>query len=101
MRKHRTRNLVPQFRDSGFSPAGCPGMTLVDGGVDQIPQQVADIFALAGALHHEHREQVLGGVDEEERAGHAAPEELTERARERRDASVSTDSEAEAKAMTG
>ena len=57
----------------------------------EIAQQVADLGALAGALHHEHGEQVFGRVDEEERAGHAAPEELADRSRERRDAGGGAD----------
>ena len=64
--------------------------------VNQIPQQVADVFALAGSLHHEHGEQVLGGIDEEERAGHAAPEELPSRAEERSHAGVGPDGKSQA-----
>src|ERR1700712_1187103 len=44
--------------------------------VHQIPQHGADVLALARALHHEHREQVLLRIDPEERSGHAAPEEV-------------------------
>src|SRR5262252_8533475 len=51
-------------------------------------QEVADILALARPLHHEYREQVLLRIDPEEGAGHAAPEKLADRARERRDARV-------------
>ena len=62
--------------------------------LDRIKEIVtASSFNGATALK-EHREQLLLGIDEEERAGHAAPDELAERARERRDAAVSTDSEA-------
>src|SRR5262249_24738692 len=91
----------PRLSDASLRAASRPGHeTLLDGRVHQIPQQVADIFALAGALHHEHGEQVLGRIDEEERAGHAAPEKLPERAREGRNAAVGADREAETKTMT-
>src|SRR6266436_9558158 len=69
-------------------------------GVDQVSQHRADIFALAWALHHEHREHVFGGIDPEERSGHPAPEELTGRSRERRHALMVADGEAEAEAVT-
>src|SRR5712672_2730821 len=69
--------------------------------VDQVPQHRAEILALPGALHHEHAEQLFGGIDEEERSGHSAPEELTARSRERRHAFVGANGEAEPKAVTG
>src|SRR6188768_1426087 len=91
----------PRLSDASLRAASRPGHeTSLHRGVDQTPQQVADIFALAGALHHEHREQVFRRIDEEERAGHAAPEELAERARERRDPAMGADGEAEAKTVT-
>ena len=62
---------------------------------------IPDIFALTGALHHEHREQVFRGIDEEERTGHPAPEELTDGARERRHARIGAHGEAESKTVTG
>src|SRR6266404_999862 len=40
-------------------------------------------------------------IDPEERSGHPAPEELTERSRERRHALMGADGEAEAEAVTG
>src|SRR5215472_9263547 len=64
-------------------------------------QEVADILALARPLHHEYREQVLLRIDPEEGAGHAAPEKLADRARERRDARVRAHGEAEAEPVPG
>src|SRR3984957_15232445 len=69
--------------------------------IDQPPQQRADVFALAGALHHEHDEHVFHRIDKEERAGHSAPVELTDRAGERRHALIGADRKAEAEAVTG
>src|SRR6202043_329974 len=69
--------------------------------VHQAAQHGTDIGALAGTLHHEHREQVLLRIDPEECSGHAAPEEITERSRERRDARMGSYREAETETMTG
>src|SRR6202040_2755299 len=69
--------------------------------VHQAPQLIADIAALAGALHHEYGEHLFNRIDPEERAGHSAPEELTDRARERRDTGLGADREAETKTMAG
>src|SRR5207253_1917860 len=69
--------------------------------IHQAAHQRAEIFALAGALHHEHREHVFRWIDPEERSGHPAPEELTERSRERRHALMGADGEAEPEAVTG
>src|ERR1700675_4442957 len=85
----RTRNLMRQLPDSGFSPAGCPGMTTspsLHRRVDEVAQERADVFALARTLHHEHREHVFGRIDPEEGSGHPVPEDLTGRARETRHA---------------
>src|SRR3954452_3670822 len=54
--------------------------------VHQAPHLIAQIHALPRSLRHEHREQFFRWVDPEERAGHAAPEELPDRSRKRRHA---------------
>src|SRR5439155_11244201 len=81
----------------------CAGMTAesLHRSSDQVAQHDADILALARALHHEHREQILLRVDPEERSGHPAPEELAERTRERRHAVMGADREAETKSVAG
>src|SRR5258707_9148326 len=69
--------------------------------IHQVPQHRADGFALAGALHHEHGEQIFRWIDPEERPGHAAPEELADRAHEMRNARLGAHGEAEAETMAG
>src|ERR1700733_6506784 len=69
--------------------------------VHEVAQQRAEIFALTGALRHQHRKQLLLRIDPEERSGHSAPEELAERTRERCDALLGAYGEAEAEAMAG
>src|ERR1700722_3833900 len=69
--------------------------------VDQIAHQGAGIFALAGALRHEHREQFLLGIDPEEGSAHPAPEELPDRAWEWRDALLGSHRKAQPKTVAG
>src|SRR5205807_9250327 len=69
--------------------------------IHQVAHQRAGVLALAGALHHEDRKEVFLRVDPEERAGHAAPEELAGRAWEWRDAGLGAHRKAEAEAMAG
>src|SRR6185437_16800045 len=81
-----------------------PGMTAsrsLHRRVHAIAQEVAEILALAGSLHHEDRHQILLRVDPEEGAGHPAPEELSDRARERRNAGLRADREAKTEPMAG
>src|SRR3982074_1904328 len=59
------------------------------------------MLALAGALRHEDGEQLFFRIDPEERAAAAAPEELADRARERRHAVMGADRKAKAKTMAG
>src|SRR5229473_5561417 len=68
--------------------------------INQAAQQRAEIFALAGALRHEHGKQLFFRIDPEEGSGHPAPEELTDRARERRHALIGPHCEAKTKAVT-
>src|SRR6266852_388936 len=69
--------------------------------VNQVSHQRAEIFALARALHHEHREHVFSRIDPEEGSGQSAPEELAERSWKRRHALMGADREAETEAVTG
>src|ERR1700754_1325789 len=78
---------------------GMTGSSL-DRCVHQIAHHRAGVDALVRALRHEHGKQVLLRVDPEEGAGHAAPEELADRAEEGGDAGLSADAKAETEAVT-
>src|SRR5579871_329117 len=73
----------------------------LDRRVHQIAHQRAGIDALSRRLRHEDGEQIFFRIDPEEGAAHAAPEELADRTRKRRDAFARADAEAETKAVAG
>ena len=67
----------------------------------RLRNQGAEIFALAGSLRHEDGKQIFLRINPEEGPGHAAPEELTDRACERCHALLGAHRKAEAKAVAG
>src|SRR6185437_8294298 len=69
--------------------------------VHQAANQGAEIFALAGPLRHEDGKQTFLRIDPEEGPGHAAPEELTDRACKRCHALLGAHRKAEAKTVAG
>src|SRR5215475_12151407 len=98
MAARRLVDVLSSLRTQGVRP---DDSKLVDRRVNKSARERAEIFALAGSLRHEHREQVLRRIDPEEGAGPAAPEKLADRARERRHAGLRAHGETEAEAVAG
>ena len=67
--------------------------------VHQSAQQGAEVFALTGALRHEHGEQLFLWIDPEERSGDPAPEALADRTREWRHARLGSDRKTQTEAV--
>src|ERR1700733_13099743 len=69
-------------------------------GVRQTAHQRAELLALAGPLRHEDGKQLFLRIDPEEGSSHPAPEELADRARERRHPLLGSHRKAETEAVT-
>src|SRR6476469_5701641 len=89
-----------RFRVRAYARPGMTSSFSLHRRVHQGAQQRAEIFALAGALGHEHGKQVFPRIDPEERSADPAPEVLADRARERRHALMGAHRKAKPKAVT-
>src|SRR5258705_11007872 len=95
-----SRGDCARFRVRAYARPGMTSKLSLHRRVHQAAQLRAEIFALAGPLRHEHGKQLFLRIDPEEGPAHPAPEELTDRARERRHAFHRSHREAKAKAVT-